>query len=116
MIIQKHHRTLKHAEVLIIEFTGAVQLGVSGEFALKALRGISPSQCVILDFGHIDYAMSTGMGELIGMCAEEIIERKNLALINVPERVMELIHITRIPQSKVFPNLEKAAKSFEQAA
>lgn len=101
----------EHPGKVVLEIAGAVLLGESGEQLADALRREleGGSECVLLELSGIDYADSTGIGELVGYLTRFQDAGKRLVLVNPSERIRQLLRIARLD------GLFESYESLEQA-
>lgn len=68
---------------------------------------------VILDLGKVKVMNSSGLGMIVGGLNSLKKNKANMALINVPDKIMELLKTTRLDKVlKTFNDKEQALKSF----
>jgi anti-sigma B factor antagonist len=104
----------EHSGKVVLEIEGAIQLGESGEQLARALRdeldGGAPS--VLLELSRINYADSTGIGELVGYLTRFQGTGRRLVLVNPSERIRQLLRIARLDSLfEVFASLDEALAS-----
>lgn len=101
----------EHSGRVVLEIEGAIQLGESGEQLSKTLRSEleGGAGCVLLELSRINYADSTGIGELVGYLSRFAEAGKRLVLVNPSERIRQLLQIARLDGLfEVYETLEQA--------
>ncbi len=86
--------------VTVVALEGVIKLGESGRVFSEYLRKLLDEgvRAVLLDMAGIDSVDSTGLGELVAYLQRFSEEGKQLALLNPPERVMNLLRLTRLDE------------------
>ena len=103
-------------DVTILDMRGAVRIG-EGSVALRdAIRGLADSgkKKIILNLAGVNYVDSTGIGELIANYTTISRQGGQLKLLNLTDRIQNLLVITKL--LTVFDSYEdeaEALKSFE---
>jgi len=100
--------------VVVVALGGVIKLGESGrvfsEYLERLLGESAPS--VLLDMRAIDSVDSTGLGELVGYLQRFSEQGRELALLSPPERVMNLLKLTRLDEVfTIFHDLEDAVRT-----
>jgi len=101
----------EHSGKVVLEVEGAIQLGESGEQLSTALRSELEGGAVhvLLELSRINYADSTGIGELVGDLVRFGEAGKRLVLVNPSKRIRELLRITNLDTLfEIHENLEDA--------
>jgi len=112
LIIEKRSR----GNVTILDIEGAIKLGESAEFFSEALENVLRSEktSVIINFSHINYIDSTGIGELIGYLSKFSGEHRQVMLVNPSVRILKLLKVVRLDKVfKIFPDEDSAVASAE---
>ena len=112
MIIEKRSR----GKVTILDIEGSIKLGESAEFFSESLENVLRNEktSVVIDFSHINYIDSTGIGELIGYLSKFSGEHRQVLLVNPSERVLKLLKVVRLDKVfKIFPDEDSAVASAE---
>jgi len=103
-------------DVTILDMTGAVRIG-EGSIALRdAIRGLADSgkKKILLNLAGVNYVDSSGIGELIANYTTVSRQGGQLKLLNLTDRIQNLLVITKL--LTVFDSFEdegEALKSFE---
>ncbi|HEY6247869.1 MAG TPA: STAS domain-containing protein [Pyrinomonadaceae bacterium] len=103
-------------DVTILDMTGAVRIG-EGSIALRdAIRGLADSgkKKILLNLAGVNYVDSSGIGELIANYTTVSRQGGQLKLLNLTDRIQNLLVITKL--LTVFDSYEdegEALKSFE---
>ena len=103
-------------DVTILDMTGAVRIG-EGSIALRdAIRGLADSgkKKILLNLAGVNYVDSSGIGELIANYTTVSRQGGQLKLLNLTDRIQNLLVITKL--LTVFDAYEdegEALKSFE---
>ena len=103
-------------DVTILDMNGAVRIG-EGSIALRdAIRGLADSgkKKVLLNLAGVNYVDSSGIGELIANYTTVSRQGGQLKLLNLTDRIQNLLVITKL--LTVFDAYEdegEALKSFE---
>ena len=103
-------------DVTILDMNGAVRIG-EGSIALRdAIRGLADSgkKKILLNLAGVNYVDSSGIGELIANYTTVSRQGGQLKLLNLTDRIQNLLVITKL--LTVFDAYEdegEALKSFE---
>jgi len=103
-------------DVTILDMTGAVRIG-EGSIALRdAIRGLADSgkKKILLNLAGVNYVDSSGIGELIANYTTVSRQGGQLKLLNLTDRIQNLLVITKL--LTVFDTYEdegEALKSFQ---
>ena len=103
-------------DVTILDMNGAVRIG-EGSIALRdAIRGLADSgkKKILLNLAGVNYVDSSGIGELIANYTTVSRQGGQLKLLNLTDRIQNLLVITKL--LTVFDSYEdegEALKSFE---
>ena len=103
-------------DVTMLDMTGAVRIG-EGSIALRdAIRGLADSgkKKILLNLAGVNYVDSSGIGELIANYTTVSRQGGQLKLLNLTDRIQNLLVITKL--LTVFDAYEdegEALKSFE---
>ncbi|HKZ02968.1 MAG TPA: STAS domain-containing protein [Pyrinomonadaceae bacterium] len=85
-------------DVTILDMSGAIRIG-EGSVALRdAVRGLvtNGKKKVLLNLGGVSYMDSTGVGELIANYTTLSREGGQLKLLNLTDRIQNLLVITKL--------------------
>lgn len=104
--------------VTIIDLDGRVTLGDAAELLRDTvLRESAGSQSIILNMAGVTYMDSAGLGELVGAHASVTNSGGRIVLLNVQNRLQELLDMTKISTLFAsFADEQQAIRSFERAA
>jgi anti-sigma B factor antagonist len=103
-------------DITILDMSGAVRIG-EGSVALRdAIRGLADSgkKKILLNLAGVNYVDSTGIGELIANYTTVSRQGGQLKLLNLTDRIQNLLVITKL--LTVFDTYEdeaEALKSFQ---
>jgi anti-sigma B factor antagonist len=103
-------------DVTILDMSGAVRIG-EGSIALRdAIRGLADvgKKKILLNLAGVNYVDSTGIGELIANYTTVSRQGGQLKLLNLTDRIQNLLVITKL--LTVFDTYEdeaEALKSFQ---
>ncbi len=95
----------------ILRFEGPILIGESSGKFYEILNSMMEEgiQVVLLDFTHVNYIDSTGIGELVGFLDRFQKEKGRIALINPQDRVMQLLKIAGLDHVfTIYPDIESA--------
>ncbi|HMH01412.1 MAG TPA: STAS domain-containing protein [Terriglobales bacterium] len=95
----------------ILRLTGPLVLTTLFDFQSK-VRADS-SRTLMLDFTHVPYVDSAGIGALVGAYVTHEKEGRRLYLIGVSQRVQDALQVTRVRQ---FFNFVDSVAAVEQAS
>lgn len=86
--------------VIVVALEGVIKLGESGRVFSDYLGQLLEEgvRAVLLDMAGIDSVDSTGLGELVGYLQRFSEQGKQLALLNPPDRVMNLLRLTKLDE------------------
>jgi len=108
-----HTRTI--GEVHVLDISGKIVLGE----ATRAIRHtisdllVNGGRKIVLNLGDVNYIDSSGIGELVRTYTTVINEGKQLKLLNLTNKVRELMVITKLlTVFQVFENEGDALASF----
>jgi anti-sigma B factor antagonist len=94
----------------ILRLQGPVVLGTLFQFQ-AAIRA-KDSATLIMDFSHVPYIDSAGIGALVGAYVSQNKEGRKLALVGVSDRLITALKVTRVEQ---FFRFYKSLPEAEQA-
>lgn len=103
-------------DVTILDMSGTVRIG-EGSIALRdAIRGLADTgkKKILLNLANVNYVDSSGIGELIANYTTVSRQGGQLKLLNLTERIQNLLVITKL--LTVFDTFEdegEALKSFQ---
>jgi len=95
----------------ILRLTGPLVLTTLFDFQSKVRADRSPT--LMLDFTHVPYVDSAGIGALVGAYVTHEKEGRSLYLIGVSQRVQDALQVTRVRQ---FFNFVDSVAAVEQAS
>lgn len=95
----------------ILRLTGPLVLTTLFDFQSKVRA--DTSHTLMLDFTHVPYVDSAGIGALVGAYVTHQKEGRRLFLIGVSERVQDALQVTRVRQ---FFNFVDSVAAAEQAS
>ena len=103
-------------DVTILDMTGAVRIGEGSIALCDAIRGLADSgkKKILLNLAGVNYVDSSGIGELIANYTTVSRQGGQLKLLNLTDRIQNLLVITKL--LTVFDSYEdegEALKSFE---
>ncbi len=91
----------------ILRLTGPLVMTNLFDFQAK-VRG-DTSRALILDFTHVPYVDSAGIGALVGAYVTHQKDGRTLALVGVSQRVRNALQVTQVEQFfRFFPTLAEA--------
>jgi anti-sigma B factor antagonist len=103
-------------DVTILDMSGAVRIG-EGSIALRdAIRGLADSgkKKILLNLAGVNYVDSSGIGELIANYTTVSRQGGQLKLLNLTDRIQNLLVITKLlTVFDVYEDEGEALKSFE---
>ena len=103
-------------DVTILDLTGAVRIG-EGSIALRdAIRDLAGQgkKKLLLNLAGVDYVDSSGIGELIANYTTVSRQGGQLKLLNLTDRIQNLLVITKLlTVFDVYENEPEALKSFQ---
>jgi anti-sigma B factor antagonist len=85
-----------HPGQRIIRLNGALVMTTMFEF--QATVRADSSRALILDFRHVKYVDSAGVGALVGAYVTRQNSARSLALVGVSERIHNALKVTRVDQ------------------
>ena len=88
----------RSGDVLILDLSGQITLGATNRQLQDAIRQLvaEGERSMILNLAKVKYIDSTGLGELVAGYSTLKRNEGRLALINVSDRVMDLMTITKL--------------------
>ena len=101
--------------VIILDLEGTIKLGEDCSNLRKTLRFLvqNGEQKILLNLANVSYIDSSGLGELVAGFASSQKNGGALKLLNVTERISELMMITKLlTVFDVYENEAVAVKSF----
>ncbi len=86
--------------VTVVALEGVIKLGESGRVFSDYLGRLleEGAGAVLLDMVRIDSVDSTGLGELVGYLQRFSEQGRQLALLDPPDRVMNLLRLTKLDE------------------
>jgi anti-sigma B factor antagonist len=105
-------------EIAVIDFSGAITLGEGTSTLRTMVRELvgKGHRKILLNLGDVNYIDSAGLGELVSAHATVRKASGDLKLVQLNERVRDLIQITRLfTVFDVQPNEPAAIRSFNTA-
>lgn len=95
MIVEKRHL---EGGITLLMVEGVIKLGESAQFFAQTLdRALADDKGhVIIDFSHINFIDSTGIGELVGYLGRFREFQRELVLVNPSERIRKLLQVARL--------------------
>jgi anti-sigma B factor antagonist len=86
--------------VTVVTLEGVIKLGESGRVFADYLGRLleEGAGAVLLDMARIDSVDSTGLGELVGYLQRFSEQGRQLALLDPPDRVMNLLRLTKLDE------------------
>jgi len=84
--------------VVIVDLDGKITLGESNRQLHEAIRGLvaAGKQNIILNLAKVSAIDSSGLGEIVSAFSTVAAGSGSLKLINLPERVVDLMTITKL--------------------
>ncbi len=107
-------RTVK--DVRILDWSGKITLGEETMAVRKTVRDILKhgGKKIIFNLGDVNYIDSSGVGELVSTYATVTSNGGQLKLLNLTNRIHELLAITKLlTVFEVFDNEQDALASFD---
>jgi len=86
----------KTATETVIRCSGKVISNTSDSLKAAARAAMAESKVVVLDFTHVTYLDSAGLGMIVGLYVTSKSHGAKLKLINLSQRIRELLSITRL--------------------
>lgn len=85
-------------DVIILDLAGKVTIGTTNRQLQDALRRLvaEGERSVVLDLSQVTYVDSTGLGEIVAGYSTLRRGGGRLALVNVSDRVMDLMTVTKL--------------------
>ena len=106
----------QNTNVTILELSGKVQIGESGAKLRTSLRGLAEDgeKRILLDLANVSHIDSSGLGEFVAGSASIRRNGGEIKLLNLPERLNELMMITKLlTVFEIYDNEEAAVNSFQ---
>jgi len=106
----------KRGEVLVLELSGVLSIG-SGDVALRDAVQEALNEGwkkLVLDLGGLRSVDSSGFGELVGVYATTVNRGGQLALANLPPKIVDVLTVTQlISVFEIFPATEDAVEELK---
>ena len=83
---------------------------ISNFFQFQSMVRGNTSRKLILDFTHVPYIDSAGIGALVGAYVNHQKDGRALALVGVSKRIRDALHVTRVENFFKFYDTEDAAR------
>ncbi len=102
-------------EVTVLDLTGRIVLGEGDEVLRNKVREVvaAGSRKVLLNLGGVSYVDSAGLGELVRCHTRLAREGGVMKLLNLTERMEDLLQITKlVTVFETFDSEEEALASF----
>jgi anti-sigma B factor antagonist len=103
--------------ITVIELSGQLDAHTAPDFErfLEERVRNEHKANLILDFSHLEYISSAGLGVLMGLIEEVRSQSGDMKLINVPEKIYHVLDLLGFPiVFEVLPQLEDALRSFKK--
>lgn len=103
----------------MIDLSGRITLGEAAGELRETLKDLlaKGQQNILLNLNDVSYIDSSGLGELVGGFASVSNRKGVLKLLNLRERVLELMQITKLLSVfESFTDETQAVRSFESRA
>jgi anti-sigma B factor antagonist len=104
--------------VCIVRPHGDVRVGPSDAQFRDAIRDLlaQGNKLLVLDFSHVEFIDSTGLGDLAGLRAAAVKAGGNVKLAGLSRRLHDLLALTRMDLVfEVFPDADQAVASYGSA-
>lgn len=105
--------------VAVVDLSGRITLGETAGELRETLKDLlsKGQKNILLNLGDVSYIDSSGLGELVGGFASVSNRSGVLKLLNLRERVLELMQITKLLSVfEAFKDETEAVRSFESRA
>ena len=106
----------QNKNVTILDLSGKIQIGESSTELRTSLRGLvqEGEKNILLNLAEVSQIDSSGLGEFVGGSASLRRNGGEIKLLNLTERINELMTITKLlTVFEVYENEEAAVKSFQ---
>jgi anti-sigma B factor antagonist len=98
-------------EQRVLQLNGPVTIATLFDFR-DTVRAEKTSKTVILDFAHVPYVDSAGVGAIVNAHVSCVNSGRRLILVAVADRIRALMKVTRVEQVlTIYPTLEEAQAS-----
>lgn len=111
--------TRKSGDVTIVDLSGKIALGESNRALHEAIKSMveGGDKNILLNLANVTVIDSSGLGELVAGYASAERNGGAMKLMNLSDRFIELIHITKLyTVFDVFDNEAEALASFGSAS
>ena len=106
----------QNKNVIILDLSGKVQIGESSTELRTSLRGLvqEGEKNILLNLAEVSHIDSSGLGEFVGGSASLRRNGGEIKLLNLTERINELMTITKLlTVFEIYENEEVAVNSFQ---
>ena len=106
----------QNKNVTILNLSGKIQIGESSAELRTSLRGLvqEGEKNILLNLAEVSHIDSSGLGEFIGGSASLRRNGGEIKLLNLTERINELMTITKLlTVFEIYENEEAAVNSFQ---
>ena len=101
--------------MVILDLSGDIEIG-EGEVELRERVNAlleNKQRHILLNFANVTCVDSAGVGELVACYKRTTAENGALKLLNLPERVSDLLRLTRLRELfSIYDNEEQALEAF----
>lgn len=104
-----------HNGVIVLEFSGKIMGGPDASLLNDRLHQLieKKNTRIVADLGKVDWMTSSGLGILIGGLTTMRNNGGDLKLVNVTERIQNLLMITKLlTVFETFDSIDEAVESF----
>lgn len=97
-----------HEDLRILQLNGPITIATLFDFR-DTVRAEKSAKTVILDFTHVPYVDSGGVGAIVNGHVSCVNSGRRLVLVAVPDRIRTLMKVTKVDQILTFfPTLQEA--------
>jgi anti-sigma B factor antagonist len=92
--------TTQEGNITLVTLEGVIALGESAREFSRYLQELLETQStsVLIDLSGIDHVDSTGLGELVGYLQRFSEQGRRLALLQPPQRILNLLKLTKLDE------------------
>jgi anti-sigma B factor antagonist len=110
-----HIKETAHDSVIVLELSGKIMGGPDASLLNDRLHLLIEKKHtrIVADLGKVDWMTSSGLGILIGGLTTMRNNGGDLKLVNITERIQNLLMITKLlAVFETFDSIDEAVKSF----
>ena len=103
----------READILSVHVLGSLDAVLAYKLQSEIEKQMREGHCkYVVDFQELEYISSAGIGVFSALILQLQKRQGKMIFLNVPERVIELLHLTRL--FEIFPIVEHAEEALRE--